>query len=80
MKDKISLRDHFAGRALQGMIAYRGLGRYDAIHAYKIADAMLKERENHEHKWVDNYSAGMLYGKALRKSCTICGKVELLEE
>lgn len=57
----MTLRDHFAGLAMQGYIAYMGCGpdRVDQIGAddnepnktviarcaYKIADAMLAERE-----------------------------------
>jgi hypothetical protein len=43
---KITLRDHFAGRAIQGIIHGYG-GSYDAAAkvAYEMADAMLKARE-----------------------------------
>jgi len=47
----MTLRDHFAGLALQGLLAYAATtGKYAppddelAIEAHKMADAMLKER------------------------------------
>jgi hypothetical protein len=46
----MTIRDHFAGLAMQGLISHYGneaLGRYDSCIqevAYKLADAMLKER------------------------------------
>jgi hypothetical protein len=47
MKDELTLRDYFAAKALQGMLADSNLqAEYSefAIRAYRIADAMLKER------------------------------------
>ena len=47
MKDELSLRDYFAAKALQGMLSDSTLqGEYSefAMRAYRIADAMLKER------------------------------------
>jgi hypothetical protein len=45
----LSLRDHFAGMAMQGLISAwgaHGIGQYDEIahHAYKIAEAMIVVR------------------------------------
>ena len=40
----MTLRDHFAGLAMQGIL-YEGLEPVEtATYAYKMADAMLKER------------------------------------
>jgi hypothetical protein len=47
MKEELSLRDYFAAKALQGMLSDSTLqGEYAefAMRAYRIADAMLKER------------------------------------
>lgn len=47
MKDELTLRDYFAAKALQGMLSDSNLqGEYTefALRAYRIADAMLKER------------------------------------
>ena len=47
MKDELTLRDYFAAKALQGMLSDSTLqGEYSefAMRAYRIADAMLKER------------------------------------
>ncbi len=47
MKDELTLRDYFAAKALQGMLSDSTLqGEYTefALRAYRIADAMLKER------------------------------------
>jgi hypothetical protein len=47
MKDELTLRDYFAAKALQGMLADSNLqAEYSefALRAYRIADAMLKER------------------------------------
>jgi hypothetical protein len=49
-KNTISLRDHFAGLAMQGTLSADIEGEWDvysylANHAYQIADAMLAERE-----------------------------------
>jgi len=43
----MSLRDYFAAAALQGIVAYNGFGGVDmsASEAYRLADAMLKERQ-----------------------------------
>lgn len=43
----MTLRDYFAAKAMQGMLACPGLIRVDddAALAYKMADAMLKARE-----------------------------------
>lgn len=44
----ISIRDYFAAKALQGLISTEGAGsaeRYAEI-AYKLADAMLKARDD----------------------------------
>ena len=44
----ITLRDHFAGLAMQGLLTAEIVGDYSNEHvaeiAYVIADAMLKER------------------------------------
>ena len=48
MKDELTLRDYFAAKALQGMLSDSTLhGEYSefAMRAYRIADAMLKERK-----------------------------------
>ncbi len=59
-KNTISLRDHFAGLAMQGFIQYMGCDPEALLYpkreqknkhalsksAYAYADAMLKEREN----------------------------------
>lgn len=43
----ISLRDWFAGMAMQGTIPIDDIGATNtAIRAYKLADAMLKARED----------------------------------
>lgn len=40
----MTLRDHFAAKAMQGIL-FEGLDPTDtAKHAYRMADAMLKER------------------------------------
>jgi hypothetical protein len=47
MKEELTLRDYFAAKALQGMLSDSNLqGEYTefALRAYRIADAMLKER------------------------------------
>jgi len=47
MKEELTLRDYFAAKALQGMLADSNLqAEYSefALRAYRIADAMLKER------------------------------------
>lgn len=47
MKDELTLRDYFAAKALQGMLSDSNLqAEYSefALRAYRIADAMLKER------------------------------------
>ena len=47
MKEELTLRDYFAAKALQGMLADSTLqGEYAqfAMRAYSLADAMLKER------------------------------------
>ncbi len=52
----MTLRDHFAAKAMQADLEYQGLeGREDVGHiaamAYEMADAMLTEREKqHDHK------------------------------
>lgn len=47
--DCFTLRDHFAGLVLQGLISMEDSHTYDldtsAKYCYKMADAMLKERE-----------------------------------
>jgi hypothetical protein len=45
--DELDLRDYFAAKAMQGMLACPGSIRVDddANLAYKMADAMLKARE-----------------------------------
>ena len=40
-----SLRDHFAGLAMQGIIAHYGCSFLNIGAAYEYADAMLAERE-----------------------------------
>ena len=42
---KITLRDHFAGLAMQGMVATSNNMNAIAQSAYDMADAMLKARE-----------------------------------
>lgn len=79
---KQELRDHFAGQALQGIFANninKRIGDKEIKICYQAADAMLAEREKHEHEFVDNYIAGM-FGKTLGKSCTLCGKLKSTEE
>lgn len=47
MKEELTLRDYFAAAALQGMLADSKLkAEYSefALRAYRVADAMLKER------------------------------------
>ena len=47
MKEELTLRDYFAAKALQGMLADSNLqAEYSefALRAYRIADAMIKER------------------------------------
>lgn len=49
MKEELTLRDYFAAAALQGMLADSKLkAEYSesefALRAYRLADAMLKER------------------------------------
>ncbi len=47
MNEELTLRDYFAAKALQGMLSDSTLqGEYTefALRAYRIADAMLKER------------------------------------
>ncbi len=47
----MTLRDWFAGQALAGILANEGVGRTvdtklaDAMHAYRMADAMLAARK-----------------------------------
>jgi len=45
----MTLRDYFAGLAMQGLLTIETVGGYSNSHiaeiAYSIADAMLKERE-----------------------------------
>ena len=44
IREGISLRDHFAGLAMQGLIAHKlGIASLPKV-AYQIADAMLEER------------------------------------
>lgn len=48
LHDGMTLRDYFAAKALQGLISTEGAGsaeRYAEI-AYKLADAMLKARDD----------------------------------
>lgn len=40
----MTLRDHFAGLAMQGLIDNDGLFSEIPLQAYALADAMLKER------------------------------------
>ena len=46
--ESLTLRDHFAGLAMQGLLTAEIVGDYSNEHvaeiAYVIADAMLKER------------------------------------
>lgn len=48
----MSLRDYFAAKAMQGMVAAEYADRMEteiwAAHAYKIADAMLAARKEME--------------------------------
>ena len=51
LDDGMSLRDYFAGQALQGLLANKGLSplnmpRDSASKAYSMADAMLNIRDN----------------------------------
>ena len=43
----MTLRDYFAAKAMQGMVAGNWNTNYDdwAKHAYRLADAMIKARE-----------------------------------
>ena len=43
----MTLRDYFAAKALQGMLAFNGAGNVDerADEAYRYADAMLKSKK-----------------------------------
>ena len=42
----MTLRDHFAGLAMQGLLTRKPMSGAEQAHeAYKIADAMLKARE-----------------------------------
>lgn len=43
----VSVRDYFAGQAVIGLVARPGFvdADYTASFAYKVADAMLKERQ-----------------------------------
>lgn len=75
---KQELRDQFAMHALQGLLVHNILKGHDNTKiAYEYADAMLKEREDHEHvlkpssEFVDigNSTVKMLYNP-----CTLCGK------
>ena len=45
--ENVSLRDYFAAKALQGLLAWGGDSSWedDAKNAYQAADAMLKARE-----------------------------------
>lgn len=87
------LRDHFAGQALQGMIINEevikfaseefvdfgdNFCKYISKGAYELADAMLAERENHEHEWEKQYDE--TYLDPINRTCTLCGKVELIEQ
>jgi hypothetical protein len=49
-KNTISLRDHFAGLAMQGIVATDDDITYKFLSsvAYGMADAMLKEREKRD--------------------------------
>ena len=51
LKDGMSLRDYFAAKALQGLLASTVEGGYEvfAEAAYKVADAMIKERNKSWH-------------------------------
>jgi len=48
IREVMTLRDHFAGLAMQGLLTAELVGEYSNDHvaeiAYVIADAMLKER------------------------------------
>ena len=52
--DGMTLRDYFAAKAMQGLqsnsLAVDWPDRVIAISAYRLADAMLVERTNHESK------------------------------
>lgn len=43
----MTLRDYFAAKAMQGLMASQNTGSYEqfAMHAYKVAAAMLAERD-----------------------------------
>lgn len=48
VSEGMSLRDYFAGQALQGQLAERNSGKepkYIAMWSYRYADAMLAERD-----------------------------------
>lgn len=51
-QDSISLRDYFAGQALNGLAVREGYShsKYLAIDCYKLADAMLEERHKQTFK------------------------------
>ncbi len=48
LREGISLRDHFAGLAMQGIIAFHGCSFLNIGAAYEYADAMLAEREKRD--------------------------------
>lgn len=73
-----NLRDQFAIHAL-GKLAFKtekeGTSKWIAEKCYEIADAMLIERENHEHIYRLNYSkATKIDPEEYIEICTLCGK------
>ena len=53
LREEISLRDHFAGLAMQGVVVSRPTWedtRRIALTSYEMADAMLAEREKNENE------------------------------
>ena len=53
LREGISLRDHFAGLAMQGVVVSRPTWedtRRIALTSYEMADAMLAEREKNENE------------------------------
>ena len=44
----MTLRDYFAAKAMQGLLSNGQSGKYAQNRAFKIADAMLEEREKND--------------------------------
>jgi hypothetical protein len=45
INEGMTLRDYFAGQAMIALMSNSVNNQYDAIYCYRIADAMLKARE-----------------------------------